>query len=441
MATFRKNSFFGFLGFLIPTLVLFICYPVLVRKIGLEALGIYFLATATSGTLAFLDIGFGSATIKFLAEETSAGRQRKAADFVLASYLFYGAIGALSALGLWISAPELVYWLKVSPQFSAVGLFCFRIAALQFAASFLLTPSIAIFKGLQQFRLSTIVLSLLSLLTYGGATLAALIVNAGLRGIVLISLAANLLAMATAAILAIRLCAAHQIPLASARPTRSVFKKMFGFGSIMTFNSVSNLMLTQVQRYIVSAAIGPSAVTSYQLASVIPQKVHSAVGSFSEAMFPVASAMSDRRNLRRLYLKLVIVTGLLVTALLVPLILLARPVLTLWIGAKTADEIVSLFRLFALAYFFMAFSPAPYHILNGIGRPWVNTVASVLSGVINLSLIGVFAIDGLTLTDFGWAFAVACISMSVMYQLFVEIVVWGRWLELNAFKPELVLTD
>jgi O-antigen/teichoic acid export membrane protein len=110
------------------------------------------------------------------------------------------------------------------------------------------------------------------------------------------------------------------------------------------------------------------------------------------------------------------------------MLLFARPALTLWLGARVAEQILPLFRLFIFAYCFMAFSPAPYHVLNGIGKPWVNTVGSVLSGIINISMIATFAIKGLKLIDFGWSFVTACVVVSVSYQVFVELVVWRRWL-------------
>jgi hypothetical protein len=50
------------------------------------------------------------------------------------------------------------------------------------------------------------------------------------------------------------------------------------------------------------------------------------------------------------------------------LVALARPLLVLWLGPALAAPVAPLVPVFALAYFFLALSPAPFHLVNGIGR-------------------------------------------------------------------------
>ena len=72
------------------------------------------------------------------------------------------------------------------------------------------------------------------------------------------------------------------------------------------------------------------------------------------------------------------------------------------------------------------FVPAPFHLINGLGRPSLNTLFYVMNASLNLALIAVFAATGLTLARFAWAFAGASIVTSVAYQAAVEVLVWRR---------------
>jgi hypothetical protein len=71
-------------------------------------------------------------------------------------------------------------------------------------------------------------------------------------------------------------------------------------------------------------------------------------------------------------------------------------------------------------------SPVPFHLVNGLGRPGLNTLFYVMNASLNLALIAVFAASGLTLARFAWAFAGANIVTSVAYQAAVEVLVWRR---------------
>ena len=80
--------------------------------------------------------------------------------------------------------------------------------------------------------------------------------------------------------------------------------------------------------------------------------------------------------------------------------------------------------IFALAYFFMALTPPPFHLLNGMGKPWINTLFFALTASLNILLIGVSFLFGISLTGVAWAFTGAIICCVPAYYLVVERVIW-----------------
>ena len=172
--------------------------------------------------------------------------------------------------------------------------------------------------------------------------------------------------------------------------------------------------------------MGSASVTIYRLAIAIPSKAHAIVNSVAQVMFPFSSAVRDRLRLRRVYLKMLMGSGVVALGTLLPLAVFAKPILSFWVGSELAIEVAPILPIFALAYFFLSLSPAPHHVVAGIGKPWINTFSDAFNALANLALIGLLTRNDISLTQFAWAFAIANIINSVFYQAVVEFLVWRR---------------
>jgi O-antigen/teichoic acid export membrane protein len=418
-----RNALHGLLGFVAPAVVVFASYPVLLRHLGPAAFGVYLLAVSMSGAMMFLDLGFSAATLRFVAQDLAAGRTEAAADVVMTSLVFYGAASVAGGAVIAALAPAWAFLFKVDAHLVGDAVIVFRLAGLQFAACFLAMVFISVAKGAGQFDRAALYLSLLSIATYGCAMVAVLR-GSGLAGAMRNVVVANLAILGLIALDGFRLCRARGIHLRHARPC--AFRRMFGFGWVLTVNSVAGFFLFQIQRFLLGFAMGPAAVSVYQAAMAGPSKLHAAVNAASEVLFPLASGSGDRAALRQTYLRMLGVSAGAVLAGFAGLVVLARPLLTLWLGASMAASVAPLIPIFALGYFFLALSPAPFHVVNGLGRPGLNTLFCGLNALLNVAFIAAFGISGLTLIKFAWAFAMANILTGVSYQVTVEALIWRR---------------
>jgi O-antigen/teichoic acid export membrane protein len=104
---------------------------------------------------------------------------------------------------------------------------------------------------------------------------------------------------------------------------------------------------------------------------------------------------------------------------------LARPLLVMWVGAGLAASVWPLLPVFALGYFFLALSPAPFHLLNGLGRPGLNTLFYVMNALLNVAFLVAAAVSGMTLHKLAWSFAASNILTGTCYQVAVEMLIWG----------------
>jgi len=422
-----RNAVHGLLGFAAPSLVIFASYPILIRHLGVPAFGIFLLAASLSGAMMFLDLGFSAATLKFVAQDLAAGRPEAAADVVLTSLAFYGGMGLAGGTIIGALAPLWATLFQVGPHLRADAIVVFRLAGAQFAVYLPSMVFVSIAKATGHFDRSTFALSLLSITTYGTAIVAGM-AGAGLAGAMAAVVVANCGTFVVIGVDGLRLCRACGIDLRTASPV--AFRRMFGFGWILTVNSISGFFLYQVQKFLVGAAMGPGAVPVYQAAVVLPSKLHAAVNAATEVMFPFASAAHDRTLVRQVYLRMLGGSALSALVGFAALVALARPLLRLWLGAGVAAPTAPLIPVFALGYALLALSPAPFHLVNGLGRPGLNTLFYAMNACLNVVLAGALALSGLTLMKLAWAFTAANILTGVLYQLTVETRIWRseRWL-------------
>ena len=423
VAGVARNAVHGLVGFVAPAVVVLASYPVLIRHLGATAFGVYLLAVSTGGAMMLLDLGFSAATLRFVAQDLAAGRAQAAADVVATSLVFYGAVGAVGALTIAALAPVCPHLFKIDTRLAGDAVVVFRLAGLQFAAYLPAMVFVSIAKAVGRFDRAALYVFLFSLTCSGCATVAVL-AGANLVRAMGIVVTANFAALAVIALDGLRLCRDYGIPMRQARPV--AFRRMLGFGWALTVNSIAGFFLYQIQRFLVGFAMGPAAVSIYQAAAVAPSKLHAAVNAASEVMFPLASASRDKASLRNLYLRMLGASALAALAGFAGLVVLARPLLVWWLGGPMAASVAPLVPVFALAYFFLALSPAPFHLVNGLGRPGLNTLFYVVNALVNVALIGAFALRGLTLMKFAWAFAASNIVTSVCYQLTVETRIWKR---------------
>ena len=434
----RTNGFFGLMGFAIPTLVTLIAYPILVRHIGLAAMGVYILGSSVSGAMAMLDLGFSAATLKFVAEDVASGSLDDAAEVIVTSLVFYGGLGICGAAGLWFLAPFLMHTFQVDAVLLHDGIRSFRIAAAQFCFFMLVSVFLSIFKAFQHFHLSAMCLSALSVLTFGGGVMA-VYAGAGLIGLTVVSMVSTGLVLLFAAALGLRHCGRSGINLWRAQPTTRTFRRMARFGSVLTANTASIIMLIQGQRYLAGVIFGPAAVTVYQLASMIPYKVQSAVGAICETLFPFASATAETARIRPVYLRMLAASGGLAIAALLPLVLLRHWLLPVWLGAESASPVAAVLPIFALAALANAMGSAPYYLAYGLGRPLLNSWYTGTALAINVLALVVLRISGhMTFAAFCWTLAIAQTISVLAFHAALEGFVWRRLLAARDAAPDVV---
>ena len=428
-----RNSLYGVLGFALPTLVMIVAFPILLSRLGTEIMGIYILSTTFSGIWVVLDFSVAAGTLKFVAEDVAKGDAKSAAEVIAISLLFYVLIGALIAGGVWFLSPRLTGIFSISLEMETDAVIAFRLAAVRFALFFLTTVFISVFKAFHRFEWAAVILTALSLITFGGATFGVVFMNAGLVGISWIGLAANVVIFAVSAGGAIVLCRRRKIFLAAARISFGTLRRIFGYSFFIALNGLSVGLVTQLQRMLVSVFLGPAAVAVFVIAATVMTKCQQALYAMFEFITPSIASMAHRldakrsdelaRSHRRWQL---LSLGLSICGAAV-LYFAAPWLITFWLSSDIDAEVIELVRIFSVAIAAYGLVPLAYHTINGFGRPGRNTIFLWMGPLVLYAALVLLSLDGLDLRDFTIAQSLSVVVYSVALFVFYVLVVQRRW--------------
>jgi O-antigen/teichoic acid export membrane protein len=430
----RRNTIFGALGFLLPTLVVFLSYPVVLRHLGPDAMGVYILAVSLSGSFAFLEFGLTTVTTKLVAEANACDDAGRASDAVVTSLTFYLALGAAGVVVLWLLSPAIARWAGAPDVVASTRVF--RIAAPLIVCSYLNAVAGAVLKGLHRFDLATAQSTLLSTATWGGAVLVTTLAGGGIVRITTATLAASALIVAASWSATAAACRARGIHLRHGRPRSRTLREMFRFGVFMSLNGLMGVLVNQVQSVVMARLLTPAAIAIWGTAVQVVSKINQLTSASFEVVLPVSAELAESsarsearvRMLRSIYLKalsLSLVTSIGASA---ALYVLAPPLIRYWLNSPIDAEVTSVLRILCLGLAVNGATPVVFHLLNGIGRPEVNTASMALGTIMLYGTLYWLSRDGLTVERFAIASTVALVVNGLLYFGYSEMVVWRRWL-------------
>ena len=196
----------------------------------------------------------------------------------------------------------------------------------------------------------------------------------------------------------------------------------------MSINTIAGTVLFQMQRYVAGAFIGVSAVTIFFIPFSLASKGHALVNSANEVLYPYSSASRQPDELRKVYLGMLGTTAITSAIGATVLILFADPILRFWVGPDIAAHGASLLKILAIGFFFLAITPPPFHLFNGLGKPLLNTGFALFNAGANVVLLLAFFLinDKLDLVHLAWAFTLANALNAVGYHVLAERLVWTQ---------------
>jgi O-antigen/teichoic acid export membrane protein len=381
----RKNVFANYLGQAWRAIMSLVFVPIYIKYLGIEAYGLIGIFVLLLAWLSLLDMGMKPTLVREMARFTGGGSNAQSIRDLLRSVeLVALGIAILTGLGIWMASGWLATnWVQadeipvivVSKAFTLMGL----VTAIRFVES-IYTASIA---GLQRQVLQNGVTSIMATLRGLGAvgvlvwlspTIEAFFVWQGLMSLVTV-----LVFM----VVVYRIL--PSLPRA-ARFSKSALLNIWRFAAGMIGITFLALMLTQIDKILLSRILTLEAFGFYALAAAVAGGLYIMTTPIGTALYPRFTELltqQDNRNLIRTYhLGAQMVTALMGSAAMIVMVFADR-ILLLWTADPAlTDQVAPIMTVLALGTFLNGLMWMPYQMQLAHG--WtsltiqINIVAVVL---------------------------------------------------------------
>ena len=160
-------------------------------------------------------------------------------------------------------------------------------------------------------------------------------------------------------------------------------RRVVSFGGWQWLQSAGTIFFSAADQLLIGGLLGPTALARYSVCLQIAQNVHMLPSVMTQVIFPRLSALGasvDANRGNEILRTSTIVTVGAALMLGVPLIVLAHPLLGIWIGPRFAAVSYGLRRVLVGGHLTLAFTVAPYIVLLGAGRSARSAVIVLTAG-------------------------------------------------------------
>lgn len=395
-----KGTVSNFIGKFISLATLFLLTPFMLHQLGDTAYGLWVLIGSVISYGSLLDIGIWGAIIKYVAEYRARGEYEQASQVFVTAFSLYGWLCLIILLLTWLVAPvfPVLFHVPEDQKGTATQL----VILMGFGVGFSLPgmAPMAVLRGLQRFDIVNLIEVIATLFT-ALATVAVLLWGGGVLGVVFVQLCGIFVMLGLGVWFVLRI--APEFKIRRGVVNLRLIRTVLTYSWPLFVRDVASNLKTKTDEMTIGAFLPFRMIAPYNLARKMSETTHILTQQFMKVLLPLTSELHAENDLGRL--RLVYTTGTRLTlaislTLASLLIVLARPILSVWVGERYANA-APLVVILTLATL-VATSQWPANtVLQGMARHRLLAATSLGSGVANLllsiALIGPLGLTGVAL--------------------------------------------
>lgn len=357
--------------------------PLIVHGLGLEAYGLLVLVGVTTNYFGFVELGLGRATIQVLAQHRTRGENDEFREVFWTASAAYLALSVVGAVALVVAAPWIVKSvLAVSPAFVPQAIHAFWIGAAGLVVTMQRDVASSVATAMERFDLIgrlTLFIGLLQTVVNVGLVLWGF----PLTGVMLGGLAVQGLALAVYWVIAFAVAP-------KLRPLRIQLSRLRGllrFGGYVTVSQVVGPLLVHSEKVFIGAFATVQQLPYYAVPYNLSWALTAVPTSLVSVIYPALvrlRAQGDAAGVRETVRRS---TRYVFVALLGPVVILvvyAREILTVWMGADFAVQASGCLRILAIAVLANVMAWPAYQLLHAAGRADLTARYHVVELVIHI---------------------------------------------------------
>ena len=384
-----------------------IAAPVLLRALGVQEYGTWMLVNSIAATASGLGGGFGDGATRYVSMYRGYGDNDGAFRSMMAVLTVNCGFGLLSAVVVVACAPWLIgHVFTIEPSLEHTGIVALRISAAILVVRFAETVFASTVRGCEQYR-PTVTISVVS---RAAATLSAIALALNGYGLIAILWTALFIAMVS---LTGHIWLVHNLLRVETAwrlaDIRLGLREVFSFGAFTWLKSTLGVLISHGDRLLVAALLGTAPLAFYSLCNQLTQPIHALTASAFNFVFPSFSAKSASGRWsenRRSYRTAAILATLLIILISAALIVVARYILRIWLGAAIASQYHDLLITMVIGNGLLAISVVPHYAALAFGRSRALAIVNLAAGLVSLGC-GYLLIQRVGLIGAGFAKIIA----------------------------------
>lgn len=382
-----RNSVYNFLRTFINIPITLAIIPYTVKHLGKEDFAIWALVGVISSYARLSDFGITESLIKFFAEHKERNDARRMNQLINTSISVYLLLSALCYTLMVIILPFIVdKVLNIPPELQSKALYVFNLAIALFFINLSLSVFSSLIIGFLRAEFSNMIALISSLLTAVG-TFFFIHQGYGLAGLVYNNAIVTVFVVTANIIAAKHLFPRMQINLIT-HFSKETLKQIFGFSWKIQLTNITQLMIFQIDRVLLSHYVGLNAVSNYEIANRVSLQAMSFIASIFRPLVPAASSLqaaSKNESMAGLYRRSFKYMSLLSIFISFLIIALAHPFVRTWMGPGYETSAFTMQLLTAVYMITLLTGPGVF-ILNGMNKPHISMRSSIMAGMTNLIL-------------------------------------------------------
>ena len=363
-----RNVIWNFAGEGAPVIAAVVAVPLLIHYAGAERFGVLSIAWAMIGYFGLFDLGLGRTLTKFLADAIAGGRSDEAPYIFWTGTAMLLGVGVIGGATLALLAPWLVHHaLKISATLQPESLHALYLLALSVPVVVIGTGLRGTLAALGRFDILNAVRIPASVAFMLGPV-AVFPFSTSVAWMVVMLILARLGLCAVLGVYCFRLMPGLLDPRT---PATSMFAALLSYSGWITVSNLVGPIVTNAGRFAVGAMLSMTAVAWYSTPHDMVMRLQVIPSALEGVLFPAFAESFVRNDGRALVLlersmKLILVA---VFPIVLVGVVLARELLTLWVGAGFALHAAPVLRWIAPGMLITCAAWVPSSLVQAAHRP------------------------------------------------------------------------
>lgn len=386
--SFSANAVLSAFAWFVPSLTALIAVPITVRGLGSDGYGLLALVTAVTGYLGLMEMGLGTAIVRYLSYYRALNQGRPMIGLMRFAVEWFGGAGVVGGVALFVGAHWIVFsLLKIPADMSATAITVVRITAFGFLAGMLVSVGTAVPQSFLRYDIAAAINIVFGV---AGSAGPAILVLLGFKLVAVVAFGVLTDVIAVGVYVWVGVVLFRPVDKRAGPSWLSVRRAVLKFAAVTALTRIHTAIASQTSRIVVGAATGVAAAAYYQVPYMLASRVNSMLSTVAQVVFPTASGMkarNDEEGVKTLYLRTSRLFFVINGSVTMAMCALAYPLLQFWVSPKYATEGAVALVLFSITSAVNATTMSASYVNLSAARPGTNLVFSFSNSVITLATV------------------------------------------------------